>query len=100
MKKDLFLIAFLLALTSMLVAQTFDIRHFGARGDGKTTDTRAIQAAVDSTAAQGGALFTFLQAAFAAAPSSCAAISRYTSRPVLSGWAATNWPIMTRPTAI
>lgn len=59
MKKDLFLIAFLLALTSMLVAQTFDIRHFGARGDGKTTDTRAIQAAVDSAAAQGGGTVYF-----------------------------------------
>jgi polygalacturonase len=48
--------------TEMLQAQTdlhlpkyiFDVREFGARGDGKTINTQAIQAAVDACAKAGG----------------------------------------------
>lgn len=35
-------------------AQTYDVRAFGARGDGRTDDTAAIQRAVDAAARTGG----------------------------------------------
>jgi hypothetical protein len=34
-----------------------DVRRFGAKGDGKTDDTRAIQKAIDAAAGLGGAVF-------------------------------------------
>ncbi|WP_260928850.1 glycoside hydrolase family 28 protein [Novosphingobium sp. 9] len=39
-------------------AQTFDIRHFGARGDGETLDTDAINAAIHAAARAGGGVVT------------------------------------------
>jgi hypothetical protein len=35
----------------------FNVRQFGAKGDGKTDDTRAIQKTIDTAAEQGGAVF-------------------------------------------
>jgi polygalacturonase len=35
---------------------TFDVRHFGAAGDGRTKDTRAIQGAIDAAASLDGAV--------------------------------------------
>ncbi len=37
----------------------FSVRHYGASGDGRTLDTRAIQAAVDAAAAAGGGVVLF-----------------------------------------
>jgi polygalacturonase len=39
-----------------LGAKTYNIRGFGARGDGKTVDTRALQAAIDACANDGGGI--------------------------------------------
>ncbi|MGE5644317.1 MAG: right-handed parallel beta-helix repeat-containing protein [Acidobacteriota bacterium] len=38
-------------------AGLLDVRQFGAKGDGKTDDTRAIQKTIDAAAGQGGAVF-------------------------------------------
>src|SRR5690348_481090 len=39
---------------TMAGARVFNVRDFGAKGDGKITDTAAIQAAVDACATDGG----------------------------------------------
>ena len=45
---------FFLSLCLPLAAATFDVREFGAAGDGKTFDTAAIQKALDACASTGG----------------------------------------------
>jgi polygalacturonase len=47
-------IALFLSFSLPLYADTFNVRDFGATGDGHTLDTAAIQKAVDSAAAEGG----------------------------------------------
>ncbi|WP_165108993.1 glycoside hydrolase family 28 protein [Limisphaera ngatamarikiensis] len=56
MTAPLFPVLLLLGVLSrvMLPAQTFNVRDFGARGDGMGVDTGPIQKAMDTAAAQGG----------------------------------------------
>jgi polygalacturonase len=49
-----FTTAFVLSLSLPLCAATFNVRDYGAIGDGKTLDTAAIQKAVDAASAAGG----------------------------------------------
>jgi polygalacturonase len=54
MNKKLFLLAAVLALNFSLPAKTFNVLDFGAKGDGATLDTVAVQRAIDAAATNGG----------------------------------------------
>ena len=54
-KVKLILVSCLLVLASSIQAQNeYNVRNYGAKGDGKTLDSPAINAAIDSCVAQGG----------------------------------------------
>jgi polygalacturonase len=42
------------AAKDVLPQATFDVRHYGARGDGATVNTRSIQSAIDACTSSGG----------------------------------------------
>jgi polygalacturonase len=54
MKQKLSLPGVLLALSLPLAAQTFNVLDYGAKGDGATLDTAAIQRTIDAAAGAGG----------------------------------------------
>jgi len=55
-------------LTLPAAARTCDPLHYGAKADGSTKDTRAIQAAVDDCAAKGGGIVTLAKGVYVSAP--------------------------------
>jgi len=54
MKKILLLFSFIVGLVSQASALDYNVRDFGAKGDGKTLDHEAINAAIDTCVAHGG----------------------------------------------
>ena len=53
------IVAWAVQATAHLLAKDFDIRSFGARGDGQTLETRAIQKAIDAAASNKGGRVVF-----------------------------------------
>jgi polygalacturonase len=61
--------AFALALaTSAFAATTCDVRAYGAKGDGTTKDTAAIQKAIDACSAKGGGKVLLTAGTYVSAP--------------------------------
>ncbi len=55
--KQLLTLVFILMLQPFVIGQSYNIRDFGAKGDGKTNDTKAIQKTIDKCAETGGTVY-------------------------------------------
>ncbi len=62
------LVAFVLSAAVLHAARTCNPRDFGARGDGTTKDTDAIQKAIDTCAAKGGGTVLLTAGTYVSAP--------------------------------
>src|SRR5690348_16184491 len=62
------LFALLAASPALAAPRICDPAQFGAKADGKTKDTRAIQAAIDDCAAKGGGTVTLAYGVYLSAP--------------------------------
>jgi len=62
------LLALLAASPALGATRSCDPAQFGARADGRTKDTKAIQAAIDDCAAKGGGTVTLTKGTYVSAP--------------------------------
>lgn len=63
-----FALAFFVYASALYAAKTCDPHAFGAKGDGTTKDTVAIQSAIDACAAQGGGTVKLTSGTYLSAP--------------------------------
>lgn len=74
-----------LALALPVMADVVSVKDFGARGDGATNDTAAIQAALDAVAARGGGTVQVPAGTYVVAPSGVATWLRVGSDTTVRG---------------
>lgn len=66
--QSLILIATLAAASAAHAARICDARHYGAKADGATKDTQALQAAIDACAVKGGGIVRLARGTFLSGP--------------------------------